>query len=174
MLSVLSFSAFALQCVTYVRQQNEWDDFPQTPPDHEAYRWWNTARDSGYSTNSTPIIGAVLVWKKWEQNSAGHVAIVASIVSDEKITVMHANWPLGSLGHEDAVTKANAEGAWTSVKVGSENAPHDVYGFIYPKGNPQPTEIPVTCQGDTPAGLRKDNSVKMQPSGAHWKTLLRK
>ena len=131
----LSTPVFALQCVGYVREQPGWTNFPQTPPDHEAYRWWDTARSNGYATSNKPMVGAVLVWKSWDKNTAGHVALTASIVSDTEITVNHSNWanpPDGKIRLGGKVRDVSG-GNWTKVKVNDGGTDYEVYGFIYPK-----------------------------------------
>mgnify|MGYP000997266049 FL=1 len=143
----VSFPAFALQCVEYVRQQSGWTDFPQTPPDHEAYRWWDTARSNGYTIGNKPMVGSVLVWKGWSKkdsngkeigNPAGHVAINASIVSDTEIAVNHANWANPQDGKVRLGVKVTdvSGGNWTRVKVNDGSTEYEVYGFIYPKNPP--------------------------------------
>lgn len=79
---------FALECVDYCIN-NGWQDFRGLV---YAKNWYGAAEGKGYKTGSTPVVGAVLVWKSWDNNQAGHVAIVSSIVSDSEITVNHANW----------------------------------------------------------------------------------
>ncbi|MGB2791188.1 MAG: CHAP domain-containing protein [Candidatus Moraniibacteriota bacterium] len=126
------------ECVVYVRQQSGWTNFPQTPPDHEAYRWWSTAQGNGYAVGNKPMVGAVLVWKGWSKNAAGHVAITASIVSDTEITVNHANWanPLDGKVRLGIKVTDVSEGNWTKVKVNDGSTEYEVYGFIYPKNPP--------------------------------------
>lgn len=130
---LLSVSAFALECVAYVRQQDGWTNFPQTGGNGEAYRWWIAAGSNGYVTVGVPEVGSVLVWKQSGSLSAGHIAVVSQKVSETTIKVRHANWPEGTLGHEDVVTKTNSGDQWTSVAVGGGGS-NAVYGFIYQKG----------------------------------------
>lgn len=152
---LLSVSVFALECVEYVRQQDGRTNFPQTGGYGEAYRWWSTAGNNGYVTVGIPKVGAVLVWKQSSSLSAGHVAIVSQEVNATTIKVRHANWPIGTLGHEDVVTKTNSGDQWTSVAVGGGGS-NAVYGFIYQAGS----EITLPHNNDSvwiPSSSNNDN-----------------
>jgi surface antigen len=128
------------QCAEYV-QQNGWPEFVGSG---DAKNWWNDAASKEYEKGGYPKVGSVLVWDGWSRkdkvgneigNPAGHVAIVASIVSDNEITVNHANWPSDEKIRLGVKVTDNSGGSWTSVKVGSESTAHTTFGFIYPKGS---------------------------------------
>lgn len=165
--SFLSTSALATSCVAYVRGQSGWTDFPQTPPDHEAYRWWDTAKTSGYSTGNTPQEGAVIVFKPWGSNVAGHVGIVARKVSGSEIRMDHANWAptepyQDGKEYTDVVVKDTSGGNWTSVSVYGSGS-YAIYGFIYPKSTTPKPPAPQTGQTVT---LRKIGNYGWYPQEA--------
>lgn len=155
-LSVLLFSQSAhavLQCVTYVQQHG----YPDFVGAGSAYEWWGKALGKSHGRGSEPLIGAVLVWKPWGSNSAGHVALVASINiggDSRKIAVNHANWPSGTQQNGIVVEDVSANNDWTSVKKSPENTAHDTYGFIYP----------VCKQGDNTCILRRNGEVAWYPA----------
>lgn len=142
------------ECVDYCKD-NGWSDFSGLG---NAENWYGAASGKGYATGHIPQIGAVLVWNGWSKkdankkeigNPAGHVAIVASIVSDSEITVNHANWAptepyTDKKKHFNSPVKDVSGGKWTRVTLYG-GSPHDVLGFIYPK-NP-PTSSGSICLG---------------------------
>lgn len=147
----VSAPVFALECVEYV-QQNGWADFKGAGA---AKNWYGLASGKGYALGNKPMVGSVLVWKGWivkdedgkDVETAGHVALTASIVSNTEITVNHANWPADGKIRLGVKVSDVSGGNWTKVKVNDGATDYEVYGFIYPK---QPAAKPSSgCLGTT-------------------------
>jgi surface antigen len=98
-LSLIVGFAHAMECVEYC-QNNGYSDISG-----DGYEWWGASATKGYIHAQVPAAGSVLVWKKWDTEypgNSGHVAIVASLIDSDEISVDHANWPTsGSSGSRD-------------------------------------------------------------------------
>jgi surface antigen len=128
-----------LQCVTYARAASGIDIRGN------ARDWW-AAAEGQYERGQTPRVGAVMHFAGTSAMPAGHVAVVAAIVSDRELLIDHANWsPInGRRGQIERGVRAvdvSTNGDWSSVRVWY--APiHDlglranpVSGFIYPSAS---------------------------------------
>ncbi|MBY0564315.1 MAG: CHAP domain-containing protein [Hyphomonadaceae bacterium] len=118
-----------LQCAIYARQRTGLE------LSGEARNWWPQA-DGRYRRASTPSAGAVIVMGGTE---AGHVAVVARVLSARQIVVDHANW----LGGGEIITGALVEDAsaandWSTIRVWNVETnsmglrDYPVYGFVGP------------------------------------------
>ena len=58
----------------------------------DAYTWWDKAAKQGYERGNVPKLNAVIVLKKSNRLSNGHVAMVRHITDSRHIEVTHANW----------------------------------------------------------------------------------
>jgi peptidoglycan hydrolase-like protein with peptidoglycan-binding domain/surface antigen len=57
-----------------------------------AGQWWfDNANYGWYSYGSTPQVGAVVCWDRWDQNS-GHVAVVEEVYNDGTILISESSW----------------------------------------------------------------------------------
>ena len=123
------------QCVAFA-YDNGFSDFVGTG---NAKNWYGAASGKGYAVGHIPMVGAVMVFDSWGKNTAGHVAVIASIVSNSEVTVNHSNWaPNGNTDdriYRNVSVKDLSGGNWTSVSV-YESGSYPVLGFIYPKNPP--------------------------------------
>jgi hypothetical protein len=100
-----------LQCVPFARQVSGINIFGN------AKTWWSQA-EGAYPRSRLPSVGTVIVIRTFDDNSRGHVAVVARIVSDTEIWVDHANWH----GREEVavnipVRDVSANKDWSLVNV---------------------------------------------------------
>ena len=104
----------------------------------DAWTWWRQASER-YLRGRRPEPGAVLVFRR-SYKSAGHLAVVARVVSDRLIVVDHANWlNRGRIHAATPVEDVSARGDWSAVRVwytpgrtwGAST--YRTYGFIYPR-----------------------------------------
>jgi surface antigen len=125
-----------LQCVPFARAASGIDI------QGNARDWWQAAAGR-YERGQTPRVGAVMHFAGTRAMPIGHVAVVASVVSDREVLIDHANWsPInGRRGQIERGVRAidvSANGDWSSVRVwyapirdlGLRANP--VSGFIYP------------------------------------------
>lgn len=122
------------QCVHFVYDQG-WGHFFGAGA---AKNWFGVANEKGHSTGSAPVEGAVIVFKSWGTNSAGHVGVITRKVSNFEIRMDHANWApkapyTDDRIYRDVIVKDTSGGNWTSVSVYGGGI-YAIYGFIYPKG----------------------------------------
>src|SRR5262249_43199890 len=73
------------QCVPFARSASGVEIYG------DANTWWLQA-EGKYPRSSIPAVGSVLVMRGYSDPTHGHVAVVASIVSDRIIRVDQANW----------------------------------------------------------------------------------
>lgn len=121
----------------------------------DAWLWWERAKNV-YDRGQAPRSGSVLVFKRHNSMTRGHVAVVRKVISDRKVLINHANWGAGRRGKVDtdvAVVDVSEGNDWTEVRVWY--APIRDYGttiyptagFIYPEpAHPGPRLHRVSVQ----------------------------
>jgi hypothetical protein len=82
----------------------------------------------------------VLTLKKTRRLTAGHLAVVASVVDSRRILVDHANWgdnasTRGKIHKRQPVIDVSRNNDWSAVRflntLGTFGAVYPAYGFIY-------------------------------------------
>lgn len=121
-----------LQCVPYAR------DLSQISIRGDAWTWWGRA-EGRYPRSGRPKAGSVMVLKRKNENSLGHVAYVEEIVDSRTIVVSHANWlNEGRLHNHTPVRDISEANDWSKVRFWNTPGGHfggnnyHPYGFIYP------------------------------------------
>lgn len=133
------------QCVAYAREVTG------VEIRGNANTWWGQA-EGRFQRGKAPKAGAILAFKSMRGMPAGHVAVVARVVSDREILLDHANWSRrGGVEHGVRAIDVSPEGDWSQVRVwyagigdlGTRTNP--TFGFIYPGTQPAPVyaEKPV-------------------------------
>ncbi len=121
------------QCVPYAR------DYSGIQIYGDAWTWWSKA-NGRYDRGNIPRRGSVLTLKKTNKLSAGHVAVVASIIDSRRILVDHANWgdnadTRSKIHVRQPVIDVSPKNDWTSVRFmntqGTFGAVYPSFGFIY-------------------------------------------
>jgi surface antigen len=125
------------QCVTFARAFSGVQIFG------DAWTWWQSATGK-YKKGGEPEAGAVLVFKKTDRMTRGHVAVVSDVVTERVVQITHANWsPIngrrGQVEQDVTMIDVSDAGDWSEVKVwygpladlGGSSYP--TYGFIYQK-----------------------------------------
>ena len=122
----------ALQCVPFAREQSGIEIYG------DANTWWRQA-SGRYVRSGLPAVGSVLVLRGYHDPSRGHVAVVASVVSNREIKVNHANWLNGGeVSVSVPVMDVSPNNDWSEVRVWHVPGRHwggRVYqaeGFIHP------------------------------------------
>jgi surface antigen len=133
-LGMVSGSAYALNCVEYVRKVSGLDI------SGDAWEWWGGANGK-YERGHVPKEKAILVFNRTGAMEHGHVAIVSSILNSRLITITHANWArFRSLkGHVSSgvlVQDVSEKNDWSEVKVMDEAShafgrTNQILGFVY-------------------------------------------
>lgn len=99
----------------------------------DAWLWWEAAAGV-YERGQAPRAGSVLVFRRHNSMTRGHVAVVRQVISDRKILIDHANWGDGRRGKVDksvAVVDVSVGNDWSETRVWY--APIRDYGStIYP------------------------------------------
>ncbi|MBE1236213.1 CHAP domain-containing protein [Phaeovibrio sulfidiphilus] len=107
----------------------------------DGWTWWKNARGV-YDRGQVPAPGAVLVFKRHNAMSRGHVAVVRSVIDSRTIRIDHANWGRGSgkgkIELNVLAVDVSERNDWSRTRVwygptgeiGQTNYP--TYGFIYP------------------------------------------
>ncbi len=129
-----------IQCVPFVRELSGVQIYGN------AYTWWDSAAQQGYQRGQTPMQNAVLVLKRSDRLSNGHVAMVRRIIDSRHIEVTHANWGMDErtrrLVHDSMpAADVSPDNDWSQVEFFNEQAgvfgqPYTAWGFIYPKNGP--------------------------------------
>ncbi len=122
-----------LQCVPYARKLSN------IQIRGNAWTWWDQA-EGRYARSVRPEAGSVLVLKRKEQpGSLGHVAYVEEVVDDRMIIVSHANWlNEGRLHNHTPVLDVSKANDWSKVRFWHTPGKHfggniyRPYGFILP------------------------------------------
>ncbi len=100
-----------LQCVPFARSASGVEIYG------DANTWWVQAAGR-YPRSSSPAPGSVLVLRGYQTNARGHVAVVASIVSERVIRVDHANWMNGGeTSLSVPVMDVSPANDWSEVRV---------------------------------------------------------
>lgn len=122
-----------LQCVPYARQLSN------IQIRGNAWTWWGKA-EGHYERSKAPKPGSVLVLKrKRNTESLGHVAYVEEIIDNRVIVVSHANWlNKGRLHNHTPVLDVSEQNDWSEVRFWHTPGGHfgghvyRPYGFILP------------------------------------------
>lgn len=119
-----------LQCVPYARDNSGvriWGD---------AYTWWGKAAGK-FDRAYEPEPGAVMVFKGYNNDQRGHVAVVRRVINDREIVVDHANWlNTGEVNLDNPVMDVSEDNDWSEVRVWYTPGRHyggrvyQVQGFI--------------------------------------------
>jgi hypothetical protein len=121
-----------LQCVPFARLESGIDIYG------DANTWWDQAAGR-YPRSNLPAPGSVLVVRGYRNDTRGHVAVVAEIVSSRIIRVDHANWlNRGEISLNVPVLDVSRDNDWSEIRVW--NIPTDEWGarvyltrgFIHP------------------------------------------
>jgi surface antigen len=112
-----------LQCVPYARLRSGIGIFG------DAYTWWDTAAGR-YARGKAPVAGSVLVLRKTNRLSYGHVAVVTQQVNPREIKIDHANWQRGTVITGMPVLDVSPGNDWTELRFWNQEA--QVWGAIYP------------------------------------------
>lgn len=122
-----------LQCVPYARRLSN------IQIRGNAWTWWAQA-EGRYPRSGTPKAGSVLVLKRKDNSgSLGHVAYVEEVIDSRMIVVSHANWlNKGRLHNHTPVLDMSEANDWSKVRfwhtLGGHFGGHlyRPYGFILP------------------------------------------
>lgn len=140
LMTVVPAQARFWQCAPYAREVSGIQIFGN------ANTWWSQAAGK-YERGDTPQVGAVLSFRSTGKMRLGHVAMVASIVSDREVLLNHANWSRrGGIEYTARAVDVSAAGDWSQVKVwygpqgGLGTTTYPANGFIYSNGAPKNDE----------------------------------
>jgi surface antigen len=143
------------QCVAYAREVTG------VEIRGNANTWWGQA-EGRFQRGKAPKAGAILAFKSARGMPAGHVAVVAQVISDREILLDHANWShRGGVEHGVRAIDVSPEGDWSQVRVwyagtgdlGTRS--NATFGFIYPGTKPAPVYADARVYADiTPASNR--------------------
>jgi len=121
-----------LQCVPYARQLSGLEIRG------DAWTWWSAA-EGRYLRSRTPRPGAVLVLRKTDRLSRGHLAVVTRVIGPREIVAEHANWlNRGRIHRNVPVVDVSPANDWSQVRLWYVPGGHlggNVYpahGFIHP------------------------------------------
>jgi surface antigen len=144
-----------LQCVPYARLASG------IQIRGDAWTWWNGAAGR-FDRGQRPQVGAVLVFKRNERLSRGHVSVVAEVVGSREILVTHANWgstaaTRGKVMHDVRVADVSPANDWSRVRVwngatGAFGRVYPAYGFVYPSAVAQPAALSALPAPTSPPG----------------------
>ena len=120
-----------LQCVPYARKLSN------IQIRGNAWTWWDKA-EGRYLRGPRPIAGSVLVLKKKNATSLGHIAYVEELIDNRTLLVSHANWlNKGRLHNHMPVIDISEANDWSAVRFWNGDGGHFggntyyPYGFIY-------------------------------------------
>lgn len=120
-----------LQCVPYARQLSN------IQIRGNAWTWWGQA-EGRYPRSGRPVVGAVMVLKRKNANSLGHVAYVEEIIDNRTMVVSHANWlNKGRLHNHAPVIDVSEANDWSAVRFWNTEGGHfggntyHPYGFVH-------------------------------------------
>ncbi len=94
----------------------------------DAASWWDQAAGR-YQRTSEPVEGGVLVFRRSSKLPAGHVSVVARLVSDREIHVTQANWVHHRITRDEPVVDVSPHNDWSRVRVWWAPT-YLTYGFI--------------------------------------------
>jgi len=137
LMTVVPAQARFWQCAPYAREVSGIQIFGN------ANTWWSQAAGK-YERGTAPKVGAVLSFRSTGKMRLGHVAMVASVVSDREVLLNHANWSRrGGVEYTARAVDVSAAGDWSEVKVwygpqgGLGTSTYPTNGFIYGHGAPK-------------------------------------
>ncbi|MDH3663512.1 MAG: CHAP domain-containing protein [Alphaproteobacteria bacterium] len=120
-----------LQCVPYARKLSN------IQIRGNAWTWWGQA-EGRYPRSDRPVAGAVMVLKKKNAGSLGHVAYVEEVIDSRTVVVSHANWlNKGRLHNNTPVIDISENNDWSAVRFWNTEGGHfggntyHPYGFIH-------------------------------------------
>ena len=120
-----------MQCVPYARELSN------IRIRGNAWTWWGQA-EGRYPRSGRPKAGAVMVLKRKNANSLGHVAYVEEIIDSRTLVVSHANWlNKGRLHKHAPVIDISKNNDWSAVRFWNTEGGHfggntyHPYGFIH-------------------------------------------
>jgi surface antigen len=139
------------QCVPYARSRSG------IGIRGDAYTWWDSAAGQ-FARGNIPAPGAVLVLRKTDRLSRGHVAVVTRVTTPREIRVDHANWQPGALITGMAAIDVSPANDWSHVRFWNKDTRkwgriYPAAGFIYnlPDGAPLPAiKTAVSGAGNPP------------------------
>ncbi|MEZ5930444.1 MAG: CHAP domain-containing protein [Alphaproteobacteria bacterium] len=121
-----------LQCVPYARELSHIEIRGN------AWTWWDQA-EGRYPRGSHPHKGSVMVLKKKNTSSLGHVAYVEEVVDSRTVLVSHANWlNKGRVHKHMPVIDISKNNDWSAVRFWNGDGGHfggniyHPYGFVHP------------------------------------------
>lgn len=120
----------SIECAPFARQISGIDLYG------DAASWWNQA-EGRYNRSSQPTKGSVLVFRRSARLPAGHVSVVAQLMSDREIRVNQANWLHHRITTGEPVVDVSPGNDWTSVRVwwapvnALGSTIYFTYGFIH-------------------------------------------
>ena len=123
----------AVECAPYARQVSGIQLYG------DAASWWEQAQGR-YQRRADPVEGGVLVFRRSRRLPAGHVSVVARLVSDREIRVTQANWVHGRITRDEPVVDVSESNDWSRVRVwwapvhALGSGVYPTYGFITPQG----------------------------------------
>lgn len=126
-----SGSADAVECAPFARQVSGIALYG------DAASWWEQAQGR-YPRSAAPSAGGVLVFQRSARLPAGHVSVVARLVSDREIRVTQANWVHHRITRDEPIVDVSPGNDWSQVRVwwdpvrGLGNTVYRAYGFIIP------------------------------------------
>ncbi|GAB0116530.1 CHAP domain-containing protein [Acidisoma sp. 7E03] len=121
----------SMTCVPYARQVSG------LPLSGDAWQWWGAAAGR-YAESNQPVPGAILVFRRTNRLSSGHLAVVTSVVAPRKVLVTQANWLPYRITSAQPVLDVSPGNDWSAVRVwwppsGSWGVTvYPTYGFILP------------------------------------------
>lgn len=120
-----------LQCVPYAR------NLAKIQIRGNAWTWWDQAAGL-YPRSAHPRAGAVMVLKKKNATSLGHVAVVEEVIDNRTVLVNHANWlNRGRVHKHMPVIDVSENNDWSAVRFWNGDGGHfggnvyHPYGFIH-------------------------------------------
>ena len=121
-----------LQCVPHARALSG------LPIRGDAWTWWRTA-EGRYQRGASPRPGSVLVLKKTQRLSRGHLAVVTRVLGPREVLAEHANWLNRGMIHRNVpLVDVSPANDWSQVRLwyvpGSQlgRRTYPAHGFIHP------------------------------------------
>ena len=103
-------SSTSIECAPFARQVSGIQLYG------DAADWWNQA-EGRYDRSAEPIEGGVLVFRRSGRLPAGHVSVVARLVSSREIRVTQANWVHRRITRDEPVVDVSPDNDWSRVRV---------------------------------------------------------
>lgn len=105
--------------------------FAGGPGNQNGGQWHgNVITGGSVSLGSTPRQNSIAVWTGG-QDANGHVAFVEDINADGSLIVTEANYPVGSVPHQDVLSPTNSSGYQIATRDGGGGTQLRLAGFIY-------------------------------------------